>query len=37
MTVQGHCDPAFGAVREVFERHFAKGRELGASVSVYQG
>ncbi len=37
MSVQGHCDPAFGAVREVFERHFAKGRELGASVSVYQG
>ncbi|MBO2464353.1 serine hydrolase domain-containing protein [Actinomadura violacea] len=36
-TVQGHCDPAFAAVREVFERHFADGRELGAAVAVYAG
>ncbi|MCW2899411.1 MAG: beta-lactamase [Streptosporangiaceae bacterium] len=36
-TVQGHCDPAFAAVREVFEESFARGRELGAAVSVYAG
>ncbi|NVI90083.1 serine hydrolase domain-containing protein [Actinomadura sp. BRA 177] len=36
-TVQGHCDPAFAAVREVFERNFAEGRELGAAVAVYAG
>ncbi|KAB2366458.1 serine hydrolase domain-containing protein [Actinomadura montaniterrae] len=36
-TVQGHCDPAFAAVREVFEQHFADGRELGAAVAVYAG
>ncbi|WP_030164126.1 serine hydrolase domain-containing protein [Spirillospora albida] len=36
-TVQGHCDPAFAAVRDVFEENFAEGRELGASVTVYAG
>ncbi|MVZ99515.1 serine hydrolase [Actinomadura sp. LD22] len=36
-TVQGHCDPAFAAVRDAFERHFADGRELGAAVAVYAG
>ncbi|MFB4310983.1 serine hydrolase domain-containing protein [Actinomadura sp. GTD37] len=36
-TVQGHCDPAFAGVREVFEQHFAEGRELGAAVAVYAG
>ncbi|SPT64468.1 MULTISPECIES: serine hydrolase domain-containing protein [Actinomadura] len=36
-TVQGHCDPAFAGVREVFEQHFAEGRELGAAVAVYVG
>jgi CubicO group peptidase (beta-lactamase class C family) len=36
-TVQGHCDPAFTAVREVFEESFASGRELGAAVAVYAG
>ncbi|MFC6885411.1 MULTISPECIES: serine hydrolase domain-containing protein [Actinomadura] len=35
--VQGHCDPAFGAVREAFEAGFAEGRELGAAVAVYAG
>ncbi|MER7547087.1 serine hydrolase domain-containing protein [Spirillospora sp. NPDC127506] len=35
--VQGHCDPAFAGVREVFERNFAEGRELGAAVAVYAG
>ncbi|MGH3388367.1 MAG: serine hydrolase domain-containing protein [Actinomadura sp.] len=34
-SVQGHCDPAFTAVREVFEEGFARGRELGAAVAVY--
>ncbi|TDB95344.1 serine hydrolase domain-containing protein [Actinomadura sp. 7K534] len=36
-TVQGHCDPAFARVREVFEENFAEGRELGAAVAVYAG
>ncbi|HEV7934773.1 MAG TPA: serine hydrolase domain-containing protein [Actinomadura sp.] len=36
-TVQGHCDPAFTAVREVFEESFARGRDLGAGVTVYAG
>ncbi|MEU5878326.1 serine hydrolase domain-containing protein [Spirillospora sp. NPDC047279] len=35
--VQGHCDPAFTAVRDVFEQNFADGRELGAAVAVYAG
>ncbi|MFD0903876.1 serine hydrolase domain-containing protein [Actinomadura sediminis] len=35
--VQGHCDPAFAGVREVFERNFAEERELGAAVAVYAG
>lgn len=34
-TVQGQCDPAFAAVRDVFERNFAEGREIGASVAVF--
>ncbi|MFG1999474.1 serine hydrolase domain-containing protein [Spirillospora sp. NPDC048911] len=36
-TVQGHCDPAFSAVRDVFDQNFADGRELGAAVAVYAG
>ncbi|MCP2339617.1 serine hydrolase domain-containing protein [Actinomadura rupiterrae] len=35
--VQGHCDPAFAAVRDVFDRNFAEGREIGAAVAVYAG
>ncbi|GAA2575066.1 serine hydrolase domain-containing protein [Actinomadura fulvescens] len=35
--MQGHCDPAFSAVRDVFEQNFADGRELGAAVAVYAG
>ena len=31
-----HCDPRFARVREVFERHFAGGEELGAAFAVYQ-
>ncbi|WP_113701847.1 serine hydrolase domain-containing protein [Nonomuraea lactucae] len=29
------CDPRFSRVREVFERHFADGDELGAAFAVY--
>ena len=36
-TVQGHCDPAFAGVREVFEENFAEERELGAALAVYAG
>jgi CubicO group peptidase (beta-lactamase class C family) len=36
-VVQGHCDPAFGAVRDVFEENFAQGHELGAALAVYAG
>lgn len=32
-----HCDPRFSRVREVFERHFADGEELGAAFAVYLG
>lgn len=30
-----HCDPRFSRVREVFERSFADGVELGAAFAVY--
>ncbi|WP_043631775.1 serine hydrolase domain-containing protein [Nonomuraea candida] len=30
-----HCDPRFSRVREVFERQFADGSELGAAFAVY--
>ncbi|MEV5895356.1 serine hydrolase domain-containing protein [Nonomuraea fuscirosea] len=30
-----HCDPRFSRVREVFERNFADGEELGAAFAVY--
>ncbi|RVX37940.1 CubicO group peptidase (beta-lactamase class C family) [Nonomuraea polychroma] len=30
-----HCDPRFSRVREVFERHFTEGEELGAAFAVY--
>ncbi|GIH22750.1 esterase [Acrocarpospora phusangensis] len=35
MVVGGHCDPRFFRVREVFERHFAEGLELGAAFAVF--
>ncbi|MRH88992.1 serine hydrolase [Nocardia sp. SYP-A9097] len=35
--VQGHADPAFRAVRDVFEASFADGQNLGAGVAVYAG
>ncbi|RAY12531.1 esterase [Actinomadura craniellae] len=37
MNIEGQCDPAFAAVRDAFERSFAAGRELGATVAVYAG
>lgn len=30
-----HCDPRFSRVREVFERNFADGEELGAAFAVH--
>ncbi|MEU4842181.1 serine hydrolase domain-containing protein [Nocardia testacea] len=35
MTVEGHADPAFGAVREVFAANLAAGADLGAAVAVF--
>jgi CubicO group peptidase (beta-lactamase class C family) len=37
MSVQGHCDPAFEAVRSAFAAGFDKDEELGAGVAVYAG
>ncbi|ETK35742.1 serine hydrolase domain-containing protein, partial [Microbispora sp. ATCC PTA-5024] len=34
-TIDGHCDPRFSQVREVFERHFAAGQEIGAAFAVF--
>ncbi|PZG17977.1 serine hydrolase domain-containing protein [Nonomuraea aridisoli] len=31
-----YCDPRFSRVREVFERQFAEGQELGAAFAVYE-
>ncbi|MBG0828695.1 beta-lactamase family protein [Planomonospora sp. ID67723] len=31
----GRCDPRFSRVREVFDKHFAGGEELGAAFAVY--
>ncbi|WP_245656363.1 serine hydrolase domain-containing protein [Microtetraspora fusca] len=35
MTTSGHCDPRFSRVREVFDRHFSDGEELGAAFAVF--
>jgi len=32
MAVQGHYDPAFKSVRDVFEQNFIERGEIGASV-----
>ncbi len=37
MAVDGQCDPAFRAVREVFEANLADGRDTGAAVAVFVG
>lgn len=34
-TVSGTCDPAFGEVREEFDRNFAERGEVGASVAIW--
>ena len=34
--ISGHTDPAFSAVREVFEANFSNGEELGAGFAVYK-
>jgi hypothetical protein len=35
--VDGWADPAFRAVREIFEASFADGGNVGAAVAVYRG
>ena len=35
LTIDGHCDPAFTAVREAFFDNFRKRGDVGASVCVY--
>ncbi|WP_433218138.1 serine hydrolase domain-containing protein [Microtetraspora malaysiensis] len=35
VTTSGHCDPRFSRVREVFDRHFSDGEELGAAFAVF--
>ena len=34
--IHGHCDPAFGRVREAFERSFADYGQVGARVTIIQ-
>ena len=34
MTVHGHVEPGFEPVREVFEKQFAEGLNVGGSVAV---
>lgn len=34
-AVHGHCDPAFAAVRDAFERNFREHAEVGAGVCIY--
>src|SRR5205823_8005525 len=36
-AVEGYCDPAFAAVREVFKEQIGSGAELGAAVAVQVG
>ncbi len=33
-TVEGHCDPRFGPLRDAFQANFAERGELGAAVCV---
>src|SRR5256885_17263198 len=35
--IEGHCDPAFEAVRSAFTDGFDRGEEYGAAVAVYVG
>jgi CubicO group peptidase (beta-lactamase class C family) len=34
-TAQGHVEPGFDAVRDIFDAQFAEGQNLGAGVAVY--
>jgi CubicO group peptidase (beta-lactamase class C family) len=34
--IEGHCDPRFAAVRDAFAESFARGEEVGASLSVVE-
>ena len=34
VNIEGHCDPAFGRVKQAFQENFAKGKERGAGVSI---
>jgi CubicO group peptidase (beta-lactamase class C family) len=36
-TVQGECEARFAPVREVFEKSFARGEEVGASFAAFRG
>ncbi len=35
LTIDGHCDPRFTAVREAFFRNFTEHGDVGAAVCVY--
>ncbi len=37
LQISGHCDPAFGAVRDAFAANFSEHNEVGAAVSVIVG
>jgi CubicO group peptidase (beta-lactamase class C family) len=32
-VVEGHCDPRFAPIRDIFEKSFADGEELGAAIA----
>ena len=36
IPIEGTCDPAFAAVRDMFEQNFRKRNEIGAAVCVYK-
>lgn len=36
IEIHGHCDAAFGAVKDAFARNFAQRGEVGAGVAIYQ-
>lgn len=35
MKLEGHCDPEFDEVRQIFSFHFDQGLEVGAALAVY--
>lgn len=32
-VVEGHCDPHFASIRDLFEASFASGEEIGAAIA----